>query len=642
MRRNGSGRRDAAVAALLAFATLAYLWPLRAFGFMLNDDGWYLHPTVRMLDGEILYRDIWTFYAPFEYHLLAWLFRLGEPSILLARSLWIVLLVGAVVGTYFVARRLAPPGVAWLPAMVFALVPGQWSKAFYSVCTVAFLLAAAAVLDRPRPRRFFVLGLAVGFSVIARQDLGFLQLLLAGAIAAVLWLRPAAFGDAAADATRRGASRVFALVAGAAVVVAPVLVYYGAHGALADLVDATLIRGVAQRKGWYAPGLAALFSWSKPLAIAEGRFAGALLLAPLLVYAAAGLLLCRRLLQKGLGPQRVFAGLLLAYALAGLANTYYQMRLLRLLETGIPFYLITTWLVVESTRAVRRPQRAAGVALAGLAGLYLATTLVFVPHFLPGEDYSGSLRMRRFDRPVTLLGDRLFVSPEQAEELWLLRAFVDAKTRPGDPIFVVPLQSLYYELLQRPNPTRIVAIHFREDHVLTDEQKQEELRKLRASGARYAIVDRTWFAWHEPPDPIRRALLEEFHPIRGYGEMLVLERNRDARDRRVTEAYGRLAQRGVSAERIAELEALVREFPDEPLPWSLLGFARLALDRAGPAADAFDRAAALDPVDPTALEYAAQALASIGQRAAAAERLRRAAAVRENRDARARPDPLGR
>jgi hypothetical protein len=48
--------------------------PLRDRGLILPDEGWYLYPTLRMLEGEVLYRDLWTFYAPLRYHLLAWLF----------------------------------------------------------------------------------------------------------------------------------------------------------------------------------------------------------------------------------------------------------------------------------------------------------------------------------------------------------------------------------------------------------------------------------------------------------------------------------------------------------------------------------------------------------------------------------------
>ncbi len=640
---NPIGRRDAAIASLLAVVSAAYLWPLRVYGYMLNDDGWYLHPTLRMLEGEILYRDVWTFYAPFEYHLMALLFRLGHPSILLARSLWLALLMLSVVGTYFVARRFAPPAVAWLPALVFALVPGQWSKALYSVCTVIFLLAVAAVLDRPRPRRFLVLGMAVGFSVISRHDLGALQLLLGSGCMVALWLRAGAFGDDATTATRSLLVRAATYAGGFGLVVAPIVVYYAAHGALSDLVDATLIRGVAQRQGWYGPGLTQLFSWQNFLGVTEGRLAGALLLAPLVTYVAAGILLLRRLVKSGLGPEALFAGVLIAYAFAGLANTYYQMRLLRLLETGVPFYLTLTWLVVEVTRSLRRSTRAGGLALSALAALFVASVFFGVPHFLPADDYSGSLRMRGFKSPVTVLGDTLYVGHEEADELRLLRAFVQTRTQPDEPLFVAPLYSLYYPLLERRNPTRILGTHFREDRVLTDEQKQVEMEKLRASGARYAIASTVWISWHEPPDVIRRTLLEEFHPVRGYGSMLVLERNVDGRHRRVTEAYLALArQGGARPEQLPELEALVRDFPDEPLPWWLLGGARLSLGQAVAAADAFDRAAALDPADPSGLEMAAQALASAGQRAPAAARLRRALSVRESPRARALLEQLGR
>ena len=86
-------KRGALVDAALVLGGLAYLLPLRHHGLMINDDGWYLHPVLRMLDGEVLYRDVLTFYAPLEHHLFAAVFSLAEPSIVLARTVWVAILV---------------------------------------------------------------------------------------------------------------------------------------------------------------------------------------------------------------------------------------------------------------------------------------------------------------------------------------------------------------------------------------------------------------------------------------------------------------------------------------------------------------------------------------------------------------------
>ena len=93
---------------------------------MIVDDGWYLQPVLRMRAGEILCRDIWTFYAPGIHHALEWLFRVTGPSILAARTLLALGIVVSVVLTYRLARRLAPPWLAWLQDAVYGLAPGPW------------------------------------------------------------------------------------------------------------------------------------------------------------------------------------------------------------------------------------------------------------------------------------------------------------------------------------------------------------------------------------------------------------------------------------------------------------------------------------------------------------------------------------
>jgi hypothetical protein len=59
---------------------------------------------------------------------------------------------------YAVARRLAPPSLAWLPAITYALVPGPWHKAPYALCTAGFLWVLARTLERPSSPRVLVLG----------------------------------------------------------------------------------------------------------------------------------------------------------------------------------------------------------------------------------------------------------------------------------------------------------------------------------------------------------------------------------------------------------------------------------------------------------------------------------------------------
>ncbi|RIK91386.1 MAG: hypothetical protein DCC71_25085, partial [Proteobacteria bacterium] len=189
-----ASRRDRVLALGLAAAAAAYLLPLRAYGLMLNDDGWYLHPAMRMLAGEVLYRDVGIYYAPLSLHAFAWLFEVTGPSIVAARTAMLASIVATVALGWLLARRFAPPALAWLPVATYALVPGPWHKAYYGTCTAAFFLLLARLLDAPSAARAAALGACAGVTLVTRQDLGVLQVGLALGAAALAAIAPGAFG----------------------------------------------------------------------------------------------------------------------------------------------------------------------------------------------------------------------------------------------------------------------------------------------------------------------------------------------------------------------------------------------------------------------------------------------------------------
>ena len=111
-------RADRIAAVLLAAGALLYLLPLRASGLAVSDDGWWLVPVLWMRDGEILYRDVWTYYAPLVHHVYAWLFALTEPSVLAARTLMAAGLIGGYGTIAYMGLRFLTPtdeeDTAWM------------------------------------------------------------------------------------------------------------------------------------------------------------------------------------------------------------------------------------------------------------------------------------------------------------------------------------------------------------------------------------------------------------------------------------------------------------------------------------------------------------------------------------------------
>jgi hypothetical protein len=626
-------RADHFLPIALAALALAGFLTIRDSGLMINDEGWILHPVLRMQEGDVLYRDLWTFYAPLRYHVFQLLFSTAEPSLHLVRNVWIACLVASVAGLYPLARRLAPLSLAWIPSFVYALAPGPWHKAPYGLCTVGFFLALARFLERPRGRRLALLGAVGGVTLLTRQDLGIAQLLLASAAAGIT----AALARGP-HAGRIALRRVAVVIGCFALTAAPLLAYYAYQGALASLVDAVFVRAFAQM-GAHQPLFSRFFAPEAFASAPEGRAVGVILLVPVVVYFTAGAVLLRRLWQRReIDATWLLPGFLLVYGIGTLPQVYFPLLLLRLLQSALPFYLLAVWLLARAMVALSSRGRGSRQIGAALPGLAAATGVAFLwwivaglPRFVPFDEYSGSWRARRYAHPVRVLGDEVLVDWQRAEEIRLVRAFVAQHTSPGEPVFAAPLFSLYYVLVDRPNPTRMLAEHMREgDYVLVEDQKRREMERLLASNTRYAIVDRDWLAMSQPPGPIRRPLVESFPPVRLYGRVAVLDRDESPRAREVIPIYRRMTRRQSRPEDLARLRALARDLPHAPLPRELLGDALAAQGDLDGAVGAWQAAFALDSANARLLERAAEARLEQGRPVAAATNLKRALAVRES------------
>ncbi len=641
--------RDRAVLLVLVLVSISVLFPLRPYGLQMGNEGWLVHPTMRMLAGEVLYRDVLTYYAPLYYHLLAWAFALVGPSFLLSRTLSVFALVATAALAYRVGRRWLPTWLAWCPPLVYVLAPGPWVKAPYGFCTMLFFLALARVLERPGTRRYAGMGAVCGFTLVTRHELGVAQIGIAIVAAVLAAIFPGRFGgDAAAwgSATVRAAGRTIGVTLAAASAVAlPVLLYYASQGALGDLWQMMFSTGFGQMPDWVGP-LKRLLSPATFADADEGRAAGFILIAPVFVYAGVGVALLVRMLREGIVIRNVLTGALLAYGVATLPQAYSMPFVIRLLQSALPFYLLTAYLALEVARAIGfllgKPEWApASFGVAGivvLAGGWLVWLVNSgLPTILPGDEFTGAWRMRRDTAPAAILGGNTVYLPwNRAEEVRLVREFLDAHSTPDEPILALPLLSSYYLLLERPNPTGIVGERPRaRNAVMTQAQKEREMGRLLDSRARYVIATRSWFASPRPPEHMRAVLTQEFHPIRAYESVVILERGMDEVGRALMDVYLRV-ERGIVDQRDANVvRTIVHERPTWPMPQELLVNFLFREGNVEGALSALRTAYKLDPLAVVDLETAAGILLRTGRMAEARDTLLEVRAVRESPRSRA-------
>ncbi|MCC7541139.1 MAG: hypothetical protein IT379_33280 [Deltaproteobacteria bacterium] len=201
---------------------------------LVRDEGTVLYDAYRITRGEVMYRDFFEFQTPVFYATYALLFAVTGPSLPAARALAAVFTtLATLLLADAVSRRAgAIAGVSAGAFHVLVIVPmwpvayPHWQAELFAFAAVWLLLARA-----PSPRRAVALGALAALCALTIQSLG-LPLLLALVL-----------GETADRVAREGRWRGLVggvhVLAGAAVVTVPVLVYFAIHGALDDLLYCT-------------------------------------------------------------------------------------------------------------------------------------------------------------------------------------------------------------------------------------------------------------------------------------------------------------------------------------------------------------------------------------------------------------------
>lgn len=152
-----------------AVCTALYLWWLLAFRFVLsNDEGIYLDGAVRILKGQVPYRDFFILMGPGTFWIQGLSLRIFGVSLAASRVVTIgdiAVLTGCVF--WIVARRFRAVYAAWIAGLFLILetaYPGialpnhRWDSAAFAI------IAATILTERPRAVLVFLAGACAAFA----------------------------------------------------------------------------------------------------------------------------------------------------------------------------------------------------------------------------------------------------------------------------------------------------------------------------------------------------------------------------------------------------------------------------------------------------------------------------------------------
>ncbi len=175
-------------ALVLGGCAVLFVFPLASRSLTMADEGYMLLQALDLANGKILYRDMDAFVTPGMWFLLAAVFKLFEPSVIVSRLpvvIGYVVLIGLAyrIPTYIGGWRAGLAGVAVMMMTTVWAFPA-WTFAFYSPFSVLFALAGLERLlafhTSSARRDLLLASLLFGLSVLFKQNYGALALIGAG------------------------------------------------------------------------------------------------------------------------------------------------------------------------------------------------------------------------------------------------------------------------------------------------------------------------------------------------------------------------------------------------------------------------------------------------------------------------------
>jgi hypothetical protein len=477
------------------------------------DEGLILVNAQRVLGGEIPYRDFWSLYAPGYFYVLAGLFKLFGPGMLVVRIFDTLIRFVLTLEVYMLARRLSS---RWWALIPYALVT-LWLSAiqFYAYPvwpTLVCMLGAALVLLRPvrgpaeaarlrgqYSRGWLALaGVFVGLTAVMRLDFGGYTAVGLGLALAVYSYRQAA--AACATVGRRLLAVVkdeLALAAGLAVIAVPVYGYLLAAAGLPTLWnDLILFPATTFRAMRHLPVPTLWPDMSHPW---YGDWVR--LYFPLGIYGAALLYTWRGLrspANTGIDRRGLDSIWLVGLAVIGLGlvikatSRYHELHAL---PTAIVAALVATALFYRIPARTWQRTAFPPLFILGLAGLILAPYIFhFTDMYESVARYPNTGCYSELPRATCIpISPDEQMAVEYLQEHTASDEYVYVGNTRHDLIFVNDV--LFYFLLDRPIPTAYSELH--PGSATTLPVQQQIVAGLEAKHVRWIVRTRMWES-HEP------------------------------------------------------------------------------------------------------------------------------------------------
>jgi len=411
-----------------------------------EDEGYFANGGLRVLDGQVIYRDFQHNYPPGRAWTIAFLVSVFGHHIAVVRALWIVLQASAAAIGFLVARRVMPGGFALLAGATIVLNTAWMNKSSELFLSASILWILVRVYEGRLPD--LVAGALLALCGHLRHDVAvFGMLVFPIAVALRTWSRAESGAPGPVASAVRGAVR---MLLGAALATLPFVLYLLANGALRVAWRDLLFSGFIANKLLPRPFPA--FTLSGP---------GVVFWIPFATYTLGLVLGLRRLVVPATRTTGACIVLVTLYGMAVFMQVLPRSDLGHLNKAYVPAYIVGMFLVYAGWSATLRQIAARRVfpAAVALAGALFVTALPALHVQRLGFQLPNST-------PVLLAQQHRFVDVELPRGTLRLLRGPAAKYQPlfdtiepyagqeGEWLVVYPAGALLNFVFDLPNPLR--------------------------------------------------------------------------------------------------------------------------------------------------------------------------------------------
>ena len=469
---------------ILVFGIAVWYW-LRYFNRSTNllDEGSTAAQALRVLHGELIYRDFFTVVTPGSYYTVAWLFRWFGETLMVLRWAVLVTGLGVAVSTFLVARKVG----SWPFAAGAALMTTVWgwflgTPNYYSLEAALFSLVALGCYIHGRPARSWIIaaGLATGLTAMVKQNVG--AYVFAGLLIAI-W-SGLLFDRQSTLRSQMRTTLQFAI--GVAIPVLPTLAWLVAAGAGPYLYESWVYYPLVR----YPERFALPFPDFMPFAEGDpfDMWTKLVIYSPVVVYPLAliamALLALRARRDEAASREAHAVAALTAVGALMLLQAFPRADVTHILFGMPPTFILFAYLC-DRARLGLMKILAPKTALAVLAMILTLLPMVFALHKgyqRTDWEYQNYIAAVRTERSAGI-----FTGSLEAQRIDVVTNYIREHTAEDDWVFVVPWASGFNFLTDRMNPTRT-------DFMLFEDPEAYPclLARLDFRPPKYVIYGYTW------------------------------------------------------------------------------------------------------------------------------------------------------